>query len=88
MLRLRVKEVATEKGISMTKLSQRSEVSYNTIKDMYKNPYHNASTDTLNRLARVLGVPAIALLEDISPELANAEKAKPVSNKRPGESDV
>lgn len=74
MLRLRVKEVATEKGISMTKLSQRSEVSYNTIKDIYRNPYHNTSTETLNRLARILGVPTTALLEDIAAELAVAEK--------------
>jgi len=65
MLRLRVKEVAKEKGISMNKLSQRSEVSYNIVKEIYRNPYKIVTTDTINRLARVLEVPATYLLEDV-----------------------
>ena len=65
MLRLRVKEVAKEKGISMNKLSQRSEVSYNIVKEIYRNPYKIVTTDTINRLARVLDVPATHLLEDV-----------------------
>lgn len=65
MLRLRVKEVAKEKGISMNKLSQRSEVSYNIVKEIYRNPYKIVTTDTINRLAKVLEVPATYLLEDV-----------------------
>ena len=68
MLRLRVKEVAKEKGISMTKLSQRSEVSYNIVKGIFRNPYRIITTDTLQRLAKVLGVPATELLEDVPDE--------------------
>lgn len=66
MLRLRVKEVAEEKGISMTKLSQRSEVSYNTIRDIYRNPLRPISTEILERLAKVLEVPTIELLEEVT----------------------
>ena len=69
MLRLRVKEVAKEKGVSMNKLSQRSEVSYNIVKEIYRNPYKIVTTDTINRLARVLEVPATELLEDVSDDV-------------------
>ncbi|WP_268905981.1 helix-turn-helix domain-containing protein [Dictyobacter formicarum] len=65
MLRLRVKEVATEKKMSMNKLSQISQVSYHVIQDIYKNPYRIVTTDTINRIAKALGVPATVLLEDV-----------------------
>jgi DNA-binding Xre family transcriptional regulator len=65
MLRLRVKEVAQEKGMSMNKLSQRSEVSYNIVKEIFRNPFRTINTDTLNRLARALGVPVTELIEDV-----------------------
>lgn len=68
MLRLRVKEVANEKGLSMNKLSQKSEVSYHIIRDIYRNPFKTINTDTINRLARTLGVPVTALIEDVSEE--------------------
>lgn len=64
MLRLRVKEVAQEKGFSMNKLSQRSEVSYHIIRDIYRNPFKTVNTDTINRLAETLGVPVTDLIED------------------------
>ncbi len=39
MIRLRVKEVAQEKGFSLGKLSRASDVAYNTVKAIYRNPY-------------------------------------------------
>jgi DNA-binding Xre family transcriptional regulator len=63
VLRLRIKEVAQAKGISMTKLSQRSEVSYNTVKSLFRNPYRTVNTDVLERLAKVLDVSPLDLLE-------------------------
>lgn len=68
MLRLRVKEVAMEKKLSMNKLSQISQVSYHVVQDIYKNPFRIVTTDTINRLAEALGVPATELLEDYQPE--------------------
>lgn len=75
ILRLRVKETAQEKGMSMNKLSQRSEVSYNVIQEIYRNPYRETTFHTLNRLAAVLGVPPTALLEDTPEEVAQEEMA-------------
>jgi DNA-binding Xre family transcriptional regulator len=68
VLRLRVKEVAQEKGISMNKLSQRSEVSYHIIRDIYRDPFKTINTDTLNRLALALGVPVTEIIEDVPAE--------------------
>lgn len=81
MLRLRVKEVAGKTGISMNKLSQRSEVSYNIVKEIYRNPYKEVTFHTLNRLAETLGVPATHLLEDVSVDQAQQEMQE-IQNRR------
>jgi transcriptional regulator with XRE-family HTH domain len=65
MLRLRVREVAQEKGLSMNKLSQRSEVSYHIVSGIFRDPYRVITTETLQRLADALGVPATQLIEDV-----------------------
>jgi DNA-binding Xre family transcriptional regulator len=66
--RLRVKEVANRKGISMTKLSQRSEVAYNTVRRLWRDPYTDVTLSTLQRLADVLGVAVSELLESVPDE--------------------
>jgi transcriptional regulator with XRE-family HTH domain len=66
MIKLRVREVLEEKGMSMNKLSQRSEVSYNIVKEIVRNPFRIVTTETINRLAKALGVPTTALIEDVS----------------------
>ncbi len=68
MIRLRVKEVAQEKGFSLGKLSRASDVAYNTVKAIYRNPYKEVTTTTLNKLAAALGVPVTALIEDVPEE--------------------
>ena len=83
MLRLRVKEVAKEKGMSMNKLSQRSEVSYNIVKAIYRNPYKEVTLHTINRLADILEVPATALLEDVSKAQAQ-EELEAINSKKLG----
>ncbi|TMC21829.1 MAG: helix-turn-helix transcriptional regulator [Chloroflexi bacterium] len=65
LLRLRVSEVAQEKKIGMAKLSRLSDISYKTVQKIFRNPYHDASVSTINRIARVLEVPATDLLEDV-----------------------
>jgi DNA-binding Xre family transcriptional regulator len=67
-VRLRVKEVAREKGMSMTRLHTRSEVAYNTIRRIFRDPYVEITTTTLNRLANALGVPPTDLLESVPDE--------------------
>jgi transcriptional regulator with XRE-family HTH domain len=72
MIRLRVKEVAQAKGFSQGKLSRASDVDDNTIKRIYRNPTAIVSTETINKLAKALGVSTMELLEDI-PEPAPEE---------------
>jgi DNA-binding Xre family transcriptional regulator len=67
-VRLRIKEVAAEKGVSMTKLSQRSEVAYNTVRKLMRDPYAEVTLSTLRRLADVLGVSTRDLIEDVPEE--------------------
>ena len=64
-IRLRIKEVARKKGVSMGKLQRDADVAYNTVKRMYKNPYHVITTETLGKLARALGVPPGELIEEV-----------------------
>ena len=77
MLRLRVKEVAQEKGVGLARLSRLADISYKTVQKIWRNPYHDASLSTLNRLARVLNVPATNHLEDIPEDQVPAEHRLP-----------
>ena len=63
--RLKVKEVANEKGLSMTRLSQRAEVAYNTVKRIYRDPYGTVTYQTLLKLAKALGVTVADLVEEV-----------------------
>ncbi|MBE3561371.1 MAG: helix-turn-helix transcriptional regulator [Ktedonobacteraceae bacterium] len=68
MIRLRVREIAQAKGISQGKLSRMSDVDDNTIKRIYRNPTAIVSTETINKLARALGVSTMELMEDVPEE--------------------
>ncbi len=68
MLRLKVKELAEEKGMNMSSLSRASDVSFNTVKRIWKNPYHETNTHILERIAKALGVSTAELLEDVPDE--------------------
>jgi len=74
-LRLKIKEVAKEKGLSMTKISHRSEIAISTIRKMFNEPYRSFNSETLERIARVLGVSPLELLEYIPDENAPREKS-------------
>jgi DNA-binding Xre family transcriptional regulator len=63
-----VKEVARQKGFSMGKLQRNADVAYNTVKRMYKNPYHVITTETLGKLAKALGVSPGELIEEVPDE--------------------
>lgn len=67
--RLRVREIAEAKGMSMTKLQNRSEIAYGTIRKLFRNPFDGGVTvATLSRLAQALGVETRDLIEDIPDE--------------------
>ena len=67
-LRLKVKEVANERGMSMTKLHIKSEVAYSTVRRLFRDPFAEVTTTTINRLAIALAVPPTHLLEDVPDE--------------------
>jgi len=64
MVRLRVKEIAQKKGISMGKLLRQSDISYRTIQRIYNDPTYFPTIPTLEKIAHVLGVPTAELIED------------------------
>jgi DNA-binding Xre family transcriptional regulator len=68
MIRLRVKEVAQEKGFSQGRLSRVANIDENTLKRIYRDPYAIITTETLDKLAKALGVPSSALIEDVPEE--------------------
>jgi DNA-binding Xre family transcriptional regulator len=65
MVRLRVKELAQERGISMSKLSRIADVSYKTIQQMYRYPDHGFNSKTLERVAKALQVEMGDLFENV-----------------------
>jgi transcriptional regulator with XRE-family HTH domain len=65
MVRLRVKEIAERKGMSMGKLSRLADVSYKTVKRIYDDPLYSPTVATLGRLAKALGVSTADLIEDV-----------------------
>ena len=64
MVRLRVREIAEEKGVSMNRLSRLSDVSLRTVRKMYRDPYYSATTTTLEKLANALQVKVTHLIDD------------------------
>jgi hypothetical protein len=54
--------------MSMTKLHIKSEVAYSTIRRLFRDPFAEVTTTTINRLANALGVPPTHLLEDVPEE--------------------
>lgn len=64
MIRLRVQEVAKEKGMSMRKLASTAGIAYNTLRTIYRDPYRQVTTTTLERLAQALGVSVFDLIEE------------------------
>lgn len=70
-IRLRVKEVAEAKGMSMTRLHTKSEVSYNTVRRLFRDPFVEVTTTTLERLANALQVAPSELIEDVPDDAAD-----------------
>jgi DNA-binding Xre family transcriptional regulator len=74
-VRLRVKEIANEKGISQGKLSRSADVDIKTLQRIYRQPTTIVTTETLGKLARALGVDASELIESALDEpLENSDK--------------
>ncbi len=67
-LRLRVREIAQQKGMSMGKLERLADLSHPTIRDIFRNPYKEVTTTTLAKLATALAVSVSDLFEEVPDE--------------------
>ena len=76
MLRLKVRESAGAKAVSMSKLSRLSDVSYDTIQQIYHNPYKDVNLSTLEKIADALGIETCDLFEKVSQETYTREAAE------------
>jgi DNA-binding Xre family transcriptional regulator len=65
MTRLKVKELAESKHISQRKLSMQSGVDIRTIQKIYRDPYKIVTTETLDKIAKVLECDASELIESV-----------------------
>jgi len=66
MIRLKVKEVLQEKGMSRGKLSRLSDVALMTISRMCNQPTtYSPTLDTLEKVAKALGVKVSDLYEEM-----------------------
>lgn len=64
MIRLRVKEVATEQGISIASWARKADLDYRTVHRLVHDPYAEVTTFTLSRLADALSISVHMLIED------------------------
>jgi len=66
MIRVKIKEAATAKKISMSKLGRLADVDLTTLQKIYRNPTQaNITLFTLDKLATALGVDASELIESV-----------------------
>lgn len=66
MVRLKVKEAATAKGVSQRRLSLRSGIDINTIRKIFQHPTTaNPTVETLGKIADTLGVDVSELVESV-----------------------
>lgn len=63
VIRLRVKEVAQQKGVSQGKLARKADISTTSLRPIFRSPETNIELITLNKLANALGVDARELIE-------------------------
>jgi DNA-binding Xre family transcriptional regulator len=64
-IRLRVKEVATEKGFNQSSLSRSANIDFKTVKRLFQDPYRDVNVSTVVKLADALGVSVDDLIERI-----------------------
>ncbi len=65
VVRLRIRELAEKQGFNISSLSRKADVSQNTIRRLWHDPYRQVEISVLERIARVLGVATGDLLEDV-----------------------
>jgi plasmid maintenance system antidote protein VapI len=64
MIRLKVKEIASEQGISIASWARKADLDYRTVQRLVHDPFAEVTTFTLGRLADALGISVHMLIED------------------------
>jgi DNA-binding Xre family transcriptional regulator len=62
--RLRIREIAEQRGMSMGELSRKSNVTLAVIRRIWRNDQHNVEFSTLQKIAAALGCDVRDLIED------------------------
>ena len=65
MIRIRVKEIAESKGLTMARLGRLADLNPRTMQAIYKDPYRDVAYSTLVKLSKALDVDITELTEDI-----------------------
>lgn len=65
MVKFRIKEIATQRGLSQNMVAHRAEVGVKTIQRLYREPHPDVSIYTLEKIARALGVHVKDLFEEV-----------------------
>ena len=68
MIRLKVKEVAEQKKLSMARLARRADIDFKTVQRIFHDPYRDISLSTLDKIATALDIPANELIESVPGE--------------------
>ena len=68
MIRLRIKEIAESQGYNMSSLSRATDISFNTIKRLWRKPESGTNIQTLSKIAAILHVSLSELTEEIPEE--------------------
>ncbi|HLG75558.1 MAG TPA: helix-turn-helix transcriptional regulator [Ktedonobacteraceae bacterium] len=71
MIRLKVKEIAERRKISMTRLSRIADVNYKTVRAMFFDPHRDVAYSTLLKVARALDVRVEDLAEEVPDEASD-----------------
>jgi DNA-binding Xre family transcriptional regulator len=77
MIRLKVKEVATAKGMGQGKLQRLADMDIKTVRRIYRDPYTIITTETLWKLAKALDVDPRELIDVSSDDEAPETPEKP-----------
>jgi transcriptional regulator with XRE-family HTH domain len=64
--RWRVRELAEQKGLSISEIARRAGVSRSTVQAFCRDPQHDTTTAMWGRLARALDVPLTEILTFVS----------------------
>jgi len=64
-VRLKVREIAEQKGFNISTLSRKADVGLSTVRRLWHDPSRHVDFNVLERLAKALDVPVTALIEDV-----------------------